>query len=119
MSKIKKERPSAQPSGISEIDIKFVKLIKMSGWIFLLALGIFLGIWGLFDQLLKLMDIPSDSPMVFVYVIFTGGSSFFSFALGTKLDKQLEDKRKIFFDWMITEFLFCMFCIFSLAVYQW
>lgn len=119
MSKIKKKRPDSPSTGISEMDIKFIKIINTAGWLSLLAFGIFFAIWGLFDMALKLIDIDSDSPLVFAYLVYTGTLAVFSITLGTKLDKDRDKKREYFLEWMVGVFLLVLFSIFALAVYQW
>ena len=119
MSKKLKKKPSERRSGISEEDIKFIKIINIAGWIFLIVFGGFFAVWGLFDLALELIDIKTSSPMVFSFVIFTGISGTFCLALGTKIDKEKDKKREYFLDWLVSEFFFCMFAIFVLSVYQW
>jgi hypothetical protein len=43
----------------------------------------------------------------------------FSFGLASKIRKNRDKKKEIFVNWMIAEFIVCMFAIFSIAVYQW
>ncbi|MFW9987154.1 MAG: hypothetical protein ACFFC3_00700 [Candidatus Odinarchaeota archaeon] len=117
MSKIKKKRID-RVSQISELDIKFQKIIQFSGWFFLLLLGGFMGIWILFDYILSLIEIELTA-MTFAFIIFTGTNSGISFALAAKLKENKERKQKFFQDWILGEFLFCLFAIFAVAVYQW
>ncbi|MHA1256936.1 MAG: hypothetical protein ACTSPS_15190, partial [Promethearchaeota archaeon] len=57
--------------------------------------------------------------MLFSYILFNGTSMAFSFALSTKIRKNRDKKREIFLNWIIAEFVLCMFAIFSVAAYQW
>jgi hypothetical protein len=117
MSKIKKKR-SVGPSTISELDIKFEKIIQFSGWLFLFALVGFLGAWVLLDLILEMIDLEI-SVMTFAFIIFTGTNSAISFGLATKIKNNRDKKKQFFHDWLLGEFLFCMLAIFSIAAYQW
>lgn len=116
MSKLKKKyvRSSAP---VSEIDVKFEKIIQTSGWMFLLALGGFMAIWGIFDAILNMIQLELD-PMTYSFIIFTGTSAALCFALTTKIRNNREKKKQLFLDWLLGEFLFCMFAIFVIAIYQ-
>ncbi len=118
MSKIKKKPIDRSTTTISKRDITFEKAIQFSGWFFLIALSIFLGIWGIFDVILNTMEIEIGH-MLFSYIVFNGTSTALSFALSTKISKNRDRKKEIFIDWIIAEFLLCMFAIFSVAIYQW
>ncbi len=118
MSKIKKKTSERSTTTISRRDINFEKAIQISGWMFLIAFAIFMGIWEIFDAILQTMEIPIGR-MQFSYVVFTGTSTAFSFALSSKIAKNRDKKKEIFTSWLITEFLLCMFAIFSVAIYQW
>ncbi|UCD02098.1 MAG: hypothetical protein JSV23_03525 [Promethearchaeota archaeon] len=117
MSKIEKKR-IGRPSTISELDVKFEKIIQFSGWIFLLALVGFMGAWILFDFILEIIDLEL-SAMTFTFIVFTGTNSAISFALATKIKNNRDKKKQFFQDWLLGEFLFCMLAIFAVAVYQW
>ena len=117
MSKFKKTR-SERISTITELDIKFEKIIQFSGWIFLLSLMGFMGVWLLFEIILEITEL-STSVGVFTFVIFTGINAAVSFGLATKIKNNPDKKREFFLDWLLGEFLFCMFTIFAIAVYQW
>ena len=117
MSKIRKKRIE-RPSEISELDIKFQKIIQFSGWLFLLALIGFMGAWILFDNILALISLELNA-MTFTFIIFTGTNSAISFALATKIKENKENKKRFFHDWLLGEFLFCIFAIFAVAAYQW
>jgi hypothetical protein len=117
MSKIRKKRKEG-PSGISELDINFEKIIQFSGWIFLLALGGFLGIWILFDFVLEILELEL-SAMTFTFIVFTGTNSAISFALATKIKNNRDKKKEFFRDWLVGEFIFCMLAIFAVAIYVW
>ena len=118
MSKIRKKPIDRSTTTISKEEIIFEKAIQYSGWFFLIALSIFLGYWGIFDVLLETIEVNIDR-MLFSYILFNGISMALSFALSTKIRKNRDKKREIFFDWIIAEFFICMFAIFSVAVYQW
>jgi len=118
MSKIRKKAVDRSTTTISKRDITFEKAIQFSGWFSFIALSIFLGFWGIFDALLEIMEITIGE-MQFAYIIFTGTSAGLSFGLSTKIRKNRDKKKDIFIDWLIAEFILCMFAIFSVAVYQW
>ncbi len=117
MSKIKKKRID-KPSEISDLDFKFQKIIQFSGWLFLFTLIGFMGAWILLDYILSLINIELTA-MTFTFIIFIGTNSAISFALATKIKDDFENKRRLFQDWLLGEFLFCIFAIFAVAVYQW
>ncbi len=117
MSKFKKTRSERLPS-ISELDIQLEKIIQFSGWIFLFALMGFMGVWILFDSILNIIKLEL-SAMTFTIIIFTGINAAISFGLATKIKNNREKKREFFLDWLLGEFLFCMFTIFAVAIYQW
>jgi hypothetical protein len=117
MSKIRKKEAD-QRSKQFEIDIKFEKTIQFSGWFFLLALGAFLLGWVLLDNILELFDIRINA-MTFSLIIFLGTNSAISFGLASKIKNNRTRKREFFLDWLLSEFLFCMFAIFAVAAYQW
>ncbi len=116
MSKIKKKRVETQTT-LSETDIKFEKIIQFSGWIFLLALAGYLGVWALLD-FVNIYEL-SLTAVSFTFIIFTGTSSAFCFALTTRIKNNRPQKRQMFLDWMLAEFMFCIFAIFAISVYQW
>lgn len=119
MSSKKKKRASGRAStGISEKDIEFEMILQFAGWIFLIVLAGFFGIWGLFDYALNIIEIEINQ-MIFAYVLFTGTSCAFCFGLETKIKKERDKKKQFFVDWLLTEFFLCMFAIFSVAIYQW
>ncbi|KKM99722.1 hypothetical protein LCGC14_1145060 [marine sediment metagenome] len=117
MSKFKKTRSEHLPS-ISELDIQLEKIIQFSGWIFLFALMGFMGAWILFDNILNIIKFEL-SAMTFSIIIFTGINAAISFGLATKIKNNREKKKEFFLDWLLGEFLICMFTIFSVAIYQW
>ena len=118
MSKAKKKPADYSSTVISKKDIAFEKLIYFCGWMFLISLLIFLVYYGIFDYILETIEIEVTA-MIFSYALFTGTSALFCFALSTFIRKNRDRKKKIFIDWIISEFLLCMFAIFSIAVYQW
>ena len=117
MSKIKKKR-IVSPSTISEVDIKFEKIIQFSGWLFLLGLGGFVAGWFLLDDFLGLISLEL-SAVTFTIIIFSGTNSAISFALASKIKNNRDRKKLYFLDWLLGEFIFCMLAIFAVAVYQW
>ena len=124
MSKIKK-KPSQRPASISE-DIKLIKMIQFAGWFFLLALLAYMFVWLVLDFLLDLdvvlgwefLSVEMDA-VTFAYVVYTGTSAALCFGLSTKINNNKERKKEFFSDWLIGEFLFSMFTIFSVSVYLW
>ncbi|MHA2007171.1 MAG: hypothetical protein ACXABO_15840 [Promethearchaeota archaeon] len=117
MSKIKKTKV-VRKEKISELDIKLEKIIKFSGWIFLLVLGALMGAWVIMDDILGLIELNLNA-MTFSFIIFTGTNSAISFGLTSKIKNSRNKKKEYFHDWLIGEFLFCMFAIFTVAAYQW
>ncbi|MHA2283267.1 MAG: hypothetical protein ACXAC5_20690 [Promethearchaeota archaeon] len=117
MSKVRRKQIDRKRS-ISEIDIKFEKIIQFSGWIFLLGLGAFMGGWVILDDIFNIVSLNLNE-MTFSFIIFIGTNSAVSFGLATKIKKTPEKKRGYFLDWLLGEFLLCMFAIFAVAAYQW
>jgi len=117
MSKIRKKQIERKRT-ISEVDVKFEKIIQFSGWMFLLVLGAFMGIWVLVDDILNMVTLNLNE-MSFSFIIFIGTNSAVSFGLATQIRKNPEKKRSYFLDWLLGEFLICMFAIFAVAAYQW
>lgn len=117
MSKVKKIKIDRKKQ-ISEIDIKFEKIIQFSGWIFLLVLGALMGVWVIMGDILELIELNLNA-MTFSFIIFTGTNSAISFGLASKIKNSRNKKKEYFHDWLIGEFLFCMFAIFTVAAYQW
>jgi hypothetical protein len=117
MSKVKKKQIERQKA-ISEADIKFEKIIRFSGWIFILALGAILGGWLVLDNVLNIIELDLNA-MTFSLIIFTGTNSAISFGLASKIKSNRDKKKQFFLDWLIGEFLFCMVAIFAVAAYQW
>jgi len=116
MSKIKKKED--RQSTISKEEIKFEKIIQFSGWIFLLALILFMGAWVVFDFLLDFIELELNAS-TFTFIIFTGTNSAISFGLATRIKNNRDQKKRLYFDWLLGEFLFCILAIFAVAVYQW
>ena len=117
MSKIKKKRDGDLTS-ISDLDIKFGKIIQFSGWLFLLLLIGFMGVWMFLDVVLEMVDLEVTA-MTFSFILFTGTNSAISFALATKIKNNRDKKKQLFLDWLLGEFIFCTFAIFVIAAYQW
>ena len=117
MSKVKK-KPTRAPGGLSEEEVKLEKIIQFSGWIFLIVLLLFMGAWVLLDFLFDIIEIQLDAS-TFTLIVFTGTNAALSFGLSTRIRKNRDQKRKLFFDWLVGEFLFCMLAIFAVAAYQW
>ena len=118
MSKVKKKRIDRSTTTISKKDINFEKILQFSAWFFLIACSGVLAYWALFDVILDRMVIHIGA-MYFTYILFTGTSAALCFALVTKIRKNRDKKKEIMIDWLIAEFLFCMFAIFAVAIYQW
>lgn len=117
MSKIKKKRFIEQ-TRISDLDIRFAKIFQFSGWFFLFLIGGFMAAWILFDTVLEIINLKITASS-FSFIIFTGTNSAISFALATKIKNNGDKKRQYFLDWLVGEFIFCMFAVFAVAVYQW
>ncbi len=117
MSKVRRKQITRKRV-ISELDIKFEKIIQFSGWMFLLALGAFMGVWVLLDDILSILNLSLDE-MTFSFIIFTGTNSAVSFGIASKIKGDPDKKRSYFLDWLLGEFLLCMFAIFAVAAYQW
>ncbi|MBD3194001.1 MAG: hypothetical protein GF317_03030 [Candidatus Lokiarchaeota archaeon] len=119
MSKFKK-KTDAQRVSTYELDVKLIKIIEFSGWFFLLALIGFMGIWVIFDMILDISFIDFEiNAMTFSFIVFTGTSAALSFGLASNIKRNKDKKRQLFIDWIIGEFLFCMFAIFAVSVYVW
>jgi len=117
MSKIKKKKGSYE-STISKEDIKFEKIIQFTGYIFLIALILFVGAWFLLDFFLDIIEIELNASS-YVIILFTGINSAISFALASKIKDNRNEKKKLYFDWLIGVFLISMLAIFAVSVYQW
>lgn len=117
MSKLKKKKAGYE-SKILEEDIKFEKIIQFSGYIFLIALIIFMGGWILFDLFLNIIEIELNASS-YAVILFTGINSAISFALASKIKDNRSEKKKLYFDWLIGVFLISMIAIFAISVYQW
>ena len=117
MSKIKKKRIEDLTT-ISELDTSFEKIIQFSGWLFLLLLAGYMGVWLFLDSILKIMELELTA-ISFSFILFTGTNSAISFALTTKIKNNRDKKKQFFLDWLVGEFIFCILAIFSVAVYQW
>ncbi|MBY8984016.1 MAG: hypothetical protein KGD65_03010 [Candidatus Lokiarchaeota archaeon] len=117
MSKVRKKQIDRKRV-ISEVDIKFEKIIQFSGWMFLLGLGVFMAGWVIFDDIFNILTLTLDE-MTFSFIIFIGTNSAVSFGLATKINKNPEKKQTFFLDWLLGEFLLCIIAIFAVAAYQW
>jgi len=117
MSKVKKKSSSLDGS-LSEEDLIFEKIIYFSGWIFFLILLVFLGAFLVFDFIFEVIELQLDAAS-FSVIIFTGTNSAISFALATRVKNNRDQKKKLFIDWLIGEFLFCVIAILVVAAYQW
>ncbi|MFX0057832.1 MAG: hypothetical protein ACFE85_05735 [Candidatus Hodarchaeota archaeon] len=116
MSKIKK-KPKREVT-LSKEEIILEKIIQFCAWIFLAALVIFMGVWVLFDFLLDFIDFELAAP-TYTFIIFTGINAAISFATATRIKNNRDQKRKLYLDWLLGEFLISMFAIFAVAAYQW
>jgi hypothetical protein len=117
MSKVKK-KPTRTPGGLSQEEIVFEKVIQFSGWIFFIVLLILLSAFFIFDMLLDLIVLRLNAS-TFALTIFTGANSAICFALASRVKENRDQKRKLFIDWLMSEFLICMIAIFVVAAYQW
>jgi hypothetical protein len=117
MSKVKKKSTRLNGS-LSEEDLIFERIIYISGWIFFLILLVYLGAFFVFDFILQLIEIDLNASN-FSVIIFTGTNSAISFALATRIKKNRDQKKKLFVDWLLGEFLFCVIGILVVAAYQW
>jgi hypothetical protein len=117
MSKVKK-KPTKSPGGLSAEEVKLEKILQFSGWIFLIVLSLFMGAWVFLDFLLDMIELEIGAS-TFTLIIFTGTNAALSFGLATRIRKNRDQKKKLFFDWLVGEFLFCMIAIFAVAAYQW
>ncbi|MFX1274881.1 MAG: hypothetical protein ACFFBP_16715 [Promethearchaeota archaeon] len=118
MSKVKK-RPASLQTSISEIDIKFEKIIQITGFLFLLACLGALGLLGLLDLANIIETDVSLNAMSFAFILFSGTSSGLTFGMGLVIKNNRDKKRRYFLDWLFGEFFLCMMAIFSVAIYQW
>ncbi|TFF63430.1 MAG: hypothetical protein EU521_01740 [Promethearchaeota archaeon] len=117
MSKVKKKK-TIYDSKITKEDIKFEKIIQFSGYIFLIALILFVGAWILLDLLLNVIEIELNASS-YAIILFTGINSAMSFGLASKISEDRKEKKKLYFDWLIGVFLISMMAIFAVSVYQW
>ncbi|UCC19435.1 MAG: hypothetical protein JSV62_15250 [Promethearchaeota archaeon] len=117
MSKVKKKR-AVTPIKTSERDTNFEKIIRFSGWLFLLTLVGFFGAWIALDWVLEIVDLEL-SAITFTFIIFIGTNSAISFALATKIKNNRERKKQFFHDWLLGEFIFGILAIFAIAAYVW
>jgi hypothetical protein len=117
MSKVKK-KPTRSPGGLSQEEIVFEKVINFSGWMFLIALLIILSAFFIFDMILDLIELPLNAS-TFTLLIFTGTNAAISFGLATRVKKNRDQKRKLFLDWLLGQFIFCIIAVFVIAAYQW
>lgn len=111
MSKVKK-KPTGLHGGLSEEEVKFEKIIQFSGWLFLIALILLMGMF------IILIGLELNAP-TFVMIIFFGTNSAISFGLATRIKKNRDQKKKLYIDWLMGEFLLCIIAIFAVAIYQW
>jgi hypothetical protein len=117
MSKVKK-KPTRLPGGLSREEVVFEKVIHFSGWIFLIVLLVLLSAFFIFDYMLDLIVLQLNES-TFTLVIFTGTNSAISFAVATRVKANRDQKKKLFFDWLLGEFILCMIAVFVVAAYQW
>ena len=117
MSKVKK-KPTRSPGGLSQEEIVFEKVINFSGWMFLIALLALLSAFFIFDMILDLIELTLNAS-TFTLIIFTGTNAAISFGLATRVKKNRDQKRKLFIDWLLGQFIFCIIAVFVIAAYQW
>lgn len=118
MSKIKKKPIDRSSTTVSKEDIHFERIIQFAGFFFFIAFAWFMCYWAMFDFILESENVEIGT-MQYSYIIFTGASTAFCFALVSKIRQNRDIKKKIFIDWIIAQFLFCMFAIFVVAIYRW
>ena len=116
MSKVKKKERSVDTQ--FKEDVIFEKIIAFTGWVFLLVLLIFLGIWLFLDYFINLIDFQMGA-QTFAFILFMGTNSGLCFGLVAIIKNNRDQKKKFFLDWLFGEFLLSMFAIFSIAAYQW
>ena len=117
MSKVKK-KPTGLHGGLSEEEVIFEKIIQFSGWIFLIATTILMGLFIILDSVLGLIELELNAS-TFTLIIFFGTNSAISFGLATRIKKNRDQKKKLYFDWLMGEFLLGIIAIFAVATYQW
>ncbi len=117
MSKVKKKKLRPRKKHVEEEEPPLIKIVRIAGWFFLIIVGVILGTWGLFDAALELIELKLDA-ISFSFIIFTGTSSALCFGLETKMKNNIFAIRQLFLDWILGEFIFCLFAIFTVAVYQ-
>ncbi len=117
MSKVKK-KPTRLPGGLSREEVVFEKVIHFSGWIFLIVLLVLLSAFFIFDYMLDLIVLQLNES-TFTLVVFIGTNSAISFAVATRVKANRDQKKKLFFDWLLGEFILCMIAVFVVAAYQW
>ncbi len=117
MSKVKK-KPTRSPGGLSQEEVVFEKVINFSGWMFLIALLFILSAFFIFDMILDLIELTLNAS-TFTLLIFTGTNAAISFGLATRVKKNRDQKRKLFLDWLLGQFIFCIIAVFVIAAYQW
>ena len=106
MSKVKK-KPTRSPGGLSQEEIVFEKVIHFSGWMFFIALLIILSAFFIFDMILDLIELTLNAS-TFTLIIFFGTNAAISFGLATRVKKNRDQKRKLFIDWLLGQFIFCI-----------
>jgi hypothetical protein len=117
MSKIKKKKGTYE-SKITREDIKFEKIIQFSGYMFLIALILFMGGWILFDFFFDVIEIELNASS-YALIIFMGINSAISFGLASKIRNNRKEKKKLYMDWLLGVFLISMMAIFAVSVYKW
>ncbi len=119
MSKYKKKNLQ-DVSGSYETDIRLERSITFMGWLYLLAIIGYLGVWLIFDSILDVpyIDIQSDVYSL-TYLAFTGTASAFSFGIVWNIKNNREKKKQLVNDWLLGQFLLGLFTILPLGVYLW
>jgi len=117
MSKVKK-KPTGLHGGLSEEEVKFEKIIQFSGWIFLTALILLMGAFIIFDSVLGLLELELNAS-TFTLIIFFGTNSAISFGLSTRIKKNRDQKKRLYYDWLMGEFLLGIIAVCAVAAYQW
>ncbi len=119
MSKYKKQRKKKELEG-AEIDSTLIKSLSFTGGVLLLILIGYVGLVFIFNYILDNSFVfLGENQYSFTFIVFTCTSSALTFGLVANFRESQEKKNILFIDWIICEFLLCLFVIFVLAAYQW
>ncbi|TFG00427.1 MAG: hypothetical protein EU541_02320 [Promethearchaeota archaeon] len=119
MSKYKQKRKKKALEE-SEVDSRLIKTLGITGALFLFIFIGYMGIWVIINYVLDISFILfTENEYSFTFVIFTCTSSALTFGLRANIRENQEKKKKLFINWIISEFIIVVFAIFVLAAYQW